>query len=57
MIRPGKQLKNKGKAVRRRKKEDSAWKEIIEKFFKDLLGLLFPGIHDAIDFSKTPEFL
>ncbi len=52
-----KQLKNKPKPGKRRKKEDSAWKEIIEKFFEELLGLLFPDIHDAIDFSKTPEFL
>ncbi|MCX6584437.1 MAG: hypothetical protein NT166_30065 [Candidatus Aminicenantes bacterium] len=55
---PRKQLKNKSKlGGKRRKKEDSAWKEIIEKFFEELMQLLFPGIHDAIDFSKPREFL
>jgi len=57
MMSPAKQLNNKSKPSKRRKKEDSAWKEIIEKFFEELLELLFPDIHDAIDFRKPPEFL
>ena len=56
MMSSKKQL-NKLEPGKRRKKEDSAWKEIIEKFFEELFELLFPDIHDAIDFSKSPEFL
>ncbi len=45
------------KTGRKRRNMDSAWKEVIEKFFKDVIELLFPKIYDTIDFSKKPEFL
>jgi hypothetical protein len=45
------------KGSRKRRKLDSAWKEVIEKFFKDVMELLFPGIYAAIDFSTKPQFL
>jgi predicted transposase/invertase (TIGR01784 family) len=39
------------------RKLDSAWKEVIEKFFEDVMELLFPKIHQTIDFRKKVEFL
>ncbi len=47
----------KGSRKRQRRKLDSAWKEVIEKFFKDTVELLFPKIYDVIDFSKKFDFL
>jgi predicted transposase/invertase (TIGR01784 family) len=53
---PKKQFKKKtGKAKRR--KYDSAWKEVIEKLFEQFLEFFFPDLHAAIDFSKKIEFL
>jgi predicted transposase/invertase (TIGR01784 family) len=58
---PRKQLKKEAgkskKGRRKRRKLDSAWKEVIEKFFEDIMELLFPKIYDTIDFSKKFEFL
>ena len=58
---PRKQLKKEAgkskKGRRKRRKLDSAWKEVIEKFFEDIMELLFPKIYDTIDFSKKVEFL
>jgi len=45
------------KSRHRSRKLDSAWKDVIERFFKDLMALLFPRIYDVIDFSKKIEFL
>jgi hypothetical protein len=54
---PKKQLKKENKAGKaRRRKYDSAWKEVIERLFKYFLEFFFPEIHDAIDFSKEIEF-
>jgi predicted transposase/invertase (TIGR01784 family) len=38
-------------------KYDSAWKKVIEKLFKDFLEFFFPGIYQAIDFTKKIHFL
>jgi predicted transposase/invertase (TIGR01784 family) len=57
---PRKQLKKetrKRKKSHKRRKLHSAWKEVIEKFFEDVMELLFPKIYDTIDFSKKFEFL
>ncbi len=58
---PRKQLKKEAgkskKERRKRRKLDSAWKEVIEKFFEDIMELLFPKIYETIDFSKKVEFL
>ncbi|WPL16095.1 hypothetical protein Thiowin_01040 [Thiorhodovibrio winogradskyi] len=36
---------------------DSPWKEALERFFPEFLALLFPAIHDQIDWRVAPEFL
>jgi hypothetical protein len=36
---------------------DSPWKEALERFFPELLALLFPAIHAEIDWSKGVQFL
>jgi predicted transposase/invertase (TIGR01784 family) len=58
---PIKQFKKKAgkvhKGRRKRRKADSAWKEVIERFFEDVMKLLFPKIYNTIDFSKKVEFL
>jgi predicted transposase/invertase (TIGR01784 family) len=58
---PRKQLKKEAgknkKGSRKRRKLDSAWKEVIEKFFEEVMELLFPKICETIDFSKKFEFL
>jgi hypothetical protein len=54
-MNPKKQVTRKKKA--KRSKYDSAWKEVIEKLFKDFLEFFFPEIHNAIDFTKKIEFL
>ncbi len=58
---PRKPLKKEAGKTRKgssqRRKLDSAWKEVIEKFFKDIMELLFPKIYDTIDFSKKFDFL
>ena len=41
----------------KRKEQDSPWKEIIEKFFKEFLQFFFPKIYKDIDFSRGYEFL
>jgi len=38
-------------------KYDSAWKKVIEQFFKDFLEFFFPDIYHAIDFTKEIHFL
>jgi predicted transposase/invertase (TIGR01784 family) len=38
-------------------KYDSAWKKVIEKFFKHFLEFFFPDIYQAIDFTKEIHFL
>jgi len=56
-MNPRKQLKKEAgknkKSHSKRRKLDSAWKEVIEKFFEDVMKLLFPKIYDTIDFSKS----
>lgn len=55
-MKPKKQVKK--KAVRaKRRKYDSAWKEVIEKLFEQFLEFFFPKLHTAIDFNKKIEFL
>ena len=53
---PKKQVNKKARKAKRRK-YDSAWKEVIEKLFEDFLEYFFPALHAAIDFSKKIEFL
>jgi hypothetical protein len=36
---------------------DSPWKEALEGYFPEFLGLLFPAIHGDIDWSPGHEFL
>ncbi|MEA3643641.1 MAG: hypothetical protein VBE63_27485, partial [Lamprobacter sp.] len=36
---------------------DSPWKEALERFFPEFLALLFPVIHEQIDWSVAPVFL
>lgn len=36
---------------------DSPWKEALRIYFKDFAALLFPEIHDQIDWSVPPVFL
>ena len=36
---------------------DGAWKAALEKYFKEFLALLFPAIHNEVDWSKGHEFL
>jgi hypothetical protein len=36
---------------------DSPWKEALDIYFQAFLLLLFPGIHDAIDWSRPVEML
>lgn len=36
---------------------DSPWKEALERFFPEFLALLFPAIHQQIDWRVPPEFL
>ena len=34
---------------------DSPWKEALDEYFKDFLELLFPMVHDGIDWSVPPQ--
>ncbi len=34
---------------------DSPWKEALDEYFKDFLELLFPMVHDGIDWSIPPQ--
>jgi hypothetical protein len=36
---------------------DSPWKEALDKRFEELLALLFPTIHERIDWQQPIEFL
>lgn len=36
---------------------DGAWKAALEKYFKEFLELLFPAIHNQVDWNKGYEFL
>jgi len=36
---------------------DSPWKEAIERFFPDFLAFFFPLIHEAVDWTITPDFM
>ena len=36
---------------------DSPWKEILEQRFAECLALLFPHIHQEVDWTRPPEFL
>lgn len=36
---------------------DSPWKEAIDAFFRPLMALFFPAVHDQIDWSRPHEFL
>ncbi|MBI4602516.1 MAG: cytosolic protein, partial [Planctomycetes bacterium] len=36
---------------------DNAWKDILERNFQDFLAFFFPVAHDAIDWSRSVEFL
>jgi predicted transposase/invertase (TIGR01784 family) len=46
--------RKKGKA--RNRKYDSAWKEVIERFFKFFLEFFFPEMYKTIDFTRKIEF-
>ncbi|MCP5103548.1 MAG: hypothetical protein GY950_09225 [bacterium] len=52
-----KQAKTIKKTRARNSKYDSAWKEVIERFFKLFLGFFFPEMHNTIDFTRKIEFL
>ena len=53
------QEKKKTKSQKKEKYRDydSAWKDVVEELFKDFLELLFPDIHQDIDFSRDYEIL
>jgi len=36
---------------------DGAWKAALEKYFNEFLALLFPAIHNEVDWSRGYEFL
>ncbi len=36
---------------------DSPWKMALEEYFQEFLGLLFPAIHEQVDWSKGYSFL
>ena len=36
---------------------DSAWKQALDVYFRPFLRLLFPAIHDDVDWSRPPEML
>jgi len=40
-----------------RSEQDSAWKDILDAYFKEFLEFFFPEIHRDIDWSKPVEFL
>jgi len=46
-----------GKKKAKKRKLDSAWKEIIKKLFEDFLKFFFPVIYKAIDFTQEIIFL
>jgi hypothetical protein len=33
---------------------DSPWKDALEFYFEDFLTFFFQGVHELIDWSKTP---
>ncbi|HWK52997.1 MAG TPA: DUF4351 domain-containing protein [Hyphomicrobiales bacterium] len=37
--------------------QDSLWKEALEEFFEPFLQLLFPGIHESVDWGQPIRFL
>lgn len=41
----------------RRGDHDSPWKMALEAYFQEFLGLLFPAIHEQVDWSKGYSFL
>ena len=47
----------KKKDKKTKKQEDSAWKDILEKYFPEFLQFFFPQIYKDINFSYKPEFL
>jgi predicted transposase YdaD len=47
----------KKKKASKKRKYDSAWKNIIRKLFKNFLEFFFPEIYQAIDFTKEIHFL
>jgi hypothetical protein len=49
--------KKKASKTSKRRKYDSAWKNIIRKLFKEFLEFFFPDIYEAIDFTKGVQFL
>ncbi|MDY0164436.1 hypothetical protein [Desulfobotulus sp.] len=36
---------------------DSPWKEAVERYFKEFSALLFPHVHDEIDWTQKPVFI
>jgi len=42
---------------RRRRDQDSPWKETLHHFLQAVLAFFFPGLHDAIDWEKGYESL
>ena len=36
---------------------DSAWKDVLDRFFRQFLAFFLPEAHDGIDWSVPPEFL
>ncbi|MCZ2260945.1 hypothetical protein [Sporosarcina sp. G11-34] len=37
--------------------QDGLWKKVIGELFEDFLLFFAPELHEAVDFSKTPDFL
>jgi hypothetical protein len=35
---------------------DSPWKEALERYFRPFLALLYPHVHDDIDWSRGYEW-
>jgi hypothetical protein len=46
-----------GKRKKRRRDQDSPWKETLHHFLRAVLALFFPRVHDALDWSKGYESL
>lgn len=37
--------------------QDGLWKKVIGDLFEDFLLFFAPELHEAVDFSKKPDFL
>ena len=45
------------KETAKKSKYDSAWKNVIQKLFKDFLEFFYPEIYSVIDFTKEITFM